>query len=247
MGVFLVSLLSFLPGVLWLLYFYRSDRYDPEPRKLVARTFLVGALVAVAMALAYRGLPFIHDFLIAAIVIAPFVEEIAKFLSVRFSIYEHKEFNEPLDGIIYACSAALGFAAVENVAYVLNTWYQVFPGASLIVLASRSVISVPGHALFSSFWGAALGYAKYRKGIKPVLFVSGGLLISMLLHGGFNYLVFKEPLGGLGLLILVAIMWRVVYKMIVRALSNSPFVPSGEEKAEAEKKPGRRKKKKSDK
>src|SRR5438128_1088697 len=33
-----------LPGLLWLWMFYRTDRYQPEPRHLVAITFRRGAL-----------------------------------------------------------------------------------------------------------------------------------------------------------------------------------------------------------
>jgi RsiW-degrading membrane proteinase PrsW (M82 family) len=48
---FLAALIAALPGVFWLVLFYRSDRFDPEPKKLVARTFLVGAIGAAAFAL----------------------------------------------------------------------------------------------------------------------------------------------------------------------------------------------------
>ena len=49
-------------------------------------------------------------------------EEIAKFLAVRLFVYRNKEFNEPLDGIIYAAAAALGFASLENMLYVID-WH----------------------------------------------------------------------------------------------------------------------------
>ena len=55
------------------------------------------------------------------LVIGP-CEELAKFLAVRLFVYRNKEFNEPLDGIIYAAAAALGFASLENVLYVID-WH----------------------------------------------------------------------------------------------------------------------------
>src|SRR5437660_1191619 len=36
-----------LPGLVWLWMFYRTDRYQPEPRHLVAITFLLGALATL--------------------------------------------------------------------------------------------------------------------------------------------------------------------------------------------------------
>ncbi|MBN1434192.1 PrsW family intramembrane metalloprotease, partial [Candidatus Fermentibacterales bacterium] len=109
MPVFAVAVAAFLPGIIWLAVIYRSDRYQPEPRGLVLRTFLLGVVLGLAFALGYSGLPFVRDTLIALILVAPVVEEGAKFLLVRWTVYESAEFNEPLDGVVYACSAALGF------------------------------------------------------------------------------------------------------------------------------------------
>jgi RsiW-degrading membrane proteinase PrsW (M82 family) len=222
---------------------YRSDRFDPEPTALVFRTFLIGAVLGIGFGLGYRGLPFVRDMVIAAVVVAPIVEELAKFLVVRWSVYERPEFNEPIDGVVYACSAALGFGAVENVAYVLDAWYNIMPGAGILVLLGRAVLSVPGHALFSSMWGAALGWyacsaPKSAKGKKkgrkagkktgewrrsPLIIVVG-LIAAMVFHSLFNLLAQYEPLGGLGLLILMAAMWRFLYRAVIgKSLSASPF------------------------
>ena len=220
---FLAALISILPGVLWLILFYRSDRFDPEPKKLVARTFMVGAIVAAAMALVYQGLPFVASMVTMAIFVAPVVEESAKFLIVRWTVYHRKEFDEPIDGIVYAAAAALGFASVENIVYVLSEWYNGGPVSGFMVLTARAVLSVPAHALFATFWGAALGWSKGRKGIKPVIRIFLGLLAAMVLHGLFNFLSNSTILGGLGFLIMVAVVWRIVFLIIKRALDASPF------------------------
>ena len=236
MAVALVSVVAFLPGVLWLMLICRSDRYDPEPTKLIVRTFLTGVILGIAFGLGYRGIPFIRNAILTAVLVAPIIEEGAKFLLVRWTVYESVEFDEPLDGVVYACSAALGFAAVENVAYVLDAWYSILPGAGILVLLGRAVLSVPGHALFSSIWGAALGHYRFggkRKG-KGRLLV-GGLLLAMAAHAGFNLLAHYEPLGGLGLLILLGLMWRFLYiSSIGRALRASPFREEGRGESTAE-------------
>ncbi len=225
--VVLVVLISVLPGALWLILFYRSDRYDPEPKKLVARTFLVGAIVASAMALVYQGLPFVKSAMVMVVFMAPLVEEIAKFLCVRWTVYDRPEFNEPMDGMVYAAAAALGFASIENVVYVLTEWFNGGPFIGTMVLMARAVISVPAHALFASFWGLALGWSKGRKGLKPIVRVFLGLLSAMVLHGLFNWLSSETFLGGLGFLIVLAIAWRVVFLMIRKALEASPFAEGG--------------------
>lgn len=227
MKYFAVSLAAFIPGIAWLVYFYRCDRYEPEPVKLVFRTFFVGMLVALALGTAYGGLDYPWGpFMWAAVIFAPLVEEPAKFLVVRWTVFDNRQFNEPFDGIIYAVSAALGFAAVENIMYVAGGWFDVNPMTGLFTLLSRTVLSVPGHALFSAWWGAALGYSKGKKPLKQVLLVGGGLLASMVFHGAFNWFAGNEVLGGLAFLAFLTVMWRVTWvKLIKPALSASPFRP----------------------
>ncbi len=216
-------LASILPASLWMIYFYRSDRYAPEPKKLVARTFLVGALVGAAMVFSLKELPFYVSFLTLAVFIAPVTEETAKFLCVRWTVYNRSEFDEPVDGMVYATAAALGFASVENIIYVLNSWASGGAEIGVLVLTGRSVISVPAHALFSSLWGLALGWHKKRKTLKSSLLVVLGLLAGMVLHGLFNYLTSANLFGGLLFLSLMAISWRGVFLLIRRALK--PDIP----------------------
>lgn len=215
------AIASILPAFLWMIYFYRNDRYAPEPKKLVARTFLVGALVGAAMVFSLKELPFYVSFLALSVFIAPVTEETAKFLSVRWTVYGRKEFDEPVDGMVYATAAALGFASVENIIYVLNSWASGGAETGVLVLAGRSVLSVPAHALFSSLWGLALGWHKKRKTLKSSMLVALGLLGGMVLHGLFNYLTGENIFGGLLFLTLMAIAWRGVFLLTRRALKPS--------------------------
>jgi RsiW-degrading membrane proteinase PrsW (M82 family) len=225
-------LASILPAFFWMVLFYRSDRFAPEPRKLVARTFLVGALVGAAMVFSLKELPFKMAIIYSSVLIAPVSEEIAKFLCVRWTVYDNPEFNEPVDGMVYATAAALGFASVENVIYVLNSWIAGGAEVGVMVLAGRSVLSVPAHALFSSIWGLALGWHKKRRTLKSGLTVAAGLLGGMVLHGLFNLLTGKNLFGGFVFLAFLGISWRMVFVLIGRARSatgkGGPQGPAGE-------------------
>ena len=80
------------------------------------------------------------------------VEEFFKYLAVRLTVYRSKEFNEVMDGMIYMVSAALGFAATENVGYMLGFGYAVaFP---------RAILSYLAHISFSAILGFYMGKAK---------------------------------------------------------------------------------------
>ncbi len=124
-----VWLLAFAPGVFWLWWVYRRDRWEPEPRGLVLRTFFWGMVATVPAVLlellgAYAlgsvlpgsNLVVASVFMLA--VVGP-AEELCKFLAVRLRVYRHHEFDEPMDGIVYGAAAALGFASLENVGYLL--------------------------------------------------------------------------------------------------------------------------------
>jgi RsiW-degrading membrane proteinase PrsW (M82 family) len=48
---------------------------------------------------------FVTSALALAVIVAPVVEEVAKFLVVKWTAYGRKEFDEPVDGMVYAAAA----------------------------------------------------------------------------------------------------------------------------------------------
>lgn len=56
-----------------------------------------------------------------------------------------------MDGIVYGTAAALGFASVENIFYVLNALEESQAEATELLIW-RAMLSVPGHALWAVPW-----------------------------------------------------------------------------------------------
>lgn len=185
--------LAIAPALFLFFIIYAKDRYDREPLHLVLWIFFLGCLVTIPAALIEILFP---EGVFSPSVVAPVVEETAKFLVVYLFIWRHAEFNEPMDGIVYAMAAGLGFATVENIFYVLEGGYAVG--------ILRALFSVPGHVIFSCIWGAALGIAKFRPKEQQAGIILTGLLGAMLLHGIFNFSV--EGLGAAGLLVLLVVV-----------------------------------------
>jgi RsiW-degrading membrane proteinase PrsW (M82 family) len=217
-----ISAVAFAPAVFWLWYFYSKDRLDPEPKRLIAKTFLLGMLLGLPATV--LELLFL-DSLTVSIAIAPAIEEGLKFAGVRFTVYRSSEFDEPLDGIIYAAAVALGFASVENVFYLLAAYFSVTDaaeplavmspfGAVASVFAIRALISVPSHVLFASMWGYALGRGKFLPAHEAAPLIRWGLLYAILAHGLFNLSAARLPEGALGILVLVAVLWRLLRRRI---------------------------------
>ena len=194
------------PGVFWLWYFYHRDKYEPEPAALIVKVYLLGVLVTfpVAFVEGFVGL-LIASPLIMGVIIAPIVEEYGKFTVVYRFVYRDTEFDEPMDGIVYAAAAALGLASLENVLYVL-TAYVTSPTLAFETLAIRAIFSVPAHALFSSVWGYALGRAKFTAAERRPGIIFRGLALAMMLHGTFNLLLFLSDIVAYATVIFVLVL-----------------------------------------
>jgi len=215
--------LGFAPALFWLIYFYRKDRYQPEPARLVIRCFSFGLLVTFPAALVEMPFgPFV-----SVVLVAPVVEELAKYLVVRKGVYSASEFDEPMDGIVYAAAAALGFASLENVLY----FHQSLQDDSLAaVFILRSMLSTPGHVLWSSVWGAALGLAKFMDPADGRILVGRALVSAMLLHALFNAICFTFGtagflFGAIGMTVLTLFLWKGMKRRLRAAEDASPFAP----------------------
>lgn len=196
--------LPVLVSLAWLAFVRRFDRTRPEPRWLVLATFaLGGAMVLPAVGLE-RALTAAFPWLdstsvarggslgrlpltVAALTLsAGLIEEGAKWFAVWTFAARRREFDEPVDGIVYACASALGFAAIENVANFA------FGRMSSAVVAVRAFVTVPAHMFFASLWGYAMGRrlvtGKDRTpGMLGVAAVSHGLFDAFLATDGLAF------------------------------------------------------------
>jgi hypothetical protein len=66
-------------------------------------------------------------------------------------VWRRPEFDERMDGIVYASRGGLGFALVENVLYLLN---QHSLQGQIVVWVERALLAVPGHAMWTGMIGA---------------------------------------------------------------------------------------------
>ncbi|MCL6642964.1 MAG: PrsW family intramembrane metalloprotease [Candidatus Bipolaricaulota bacterium] len=215
-----LAVLAFSPAIFWLWYVYQKDRWEPEPRALVVKTFLLG--MACALPAALLEIPFAWSEFFLIVVAAPVIEEYAKYFVVSRTVYRQIDFNEPMDGIVYSAAAALGFASIENLLYLLAAQHQDLLAP---VFIGRALFSVPGHVLFSTIWGAALGRAKFVSDpLRQRALIHGGLLMAMTAHALFNLLAMFELLGAIGLLVFLFFAWKLFHQRVEEALSQSPYV-----------------------
>lgn len=150
-----LSLAALIPAAILFVRIYQLDHIEKEPRRLLGKLVLFGALAAVPAALAQLlltraagaalGRSTVWYLLLDNFVIVACSEELAKLLPVRLAAWDHPAFDYRFDAIVYSVSSALGFAAVENILYVLQS--------DLRTAVSRAILSVPGHFFFAVSMG----------------------------------------------------------------------------------------------
>lgn len=186
--------LALAPVAFLFSYVYLMDKYDREPLKYLIITFILGALTAIPVLLIGEWLrettqtsaftDSVFDKIIYAFFVVALTEEYMKYLVLRIYNYPHKEFDEPYDGIMYGVAVSLGFASVENVMYVLNA------EAAISIGLLRMFTAVPGHAMFGVLMGYFVGKAKFSTKYHPFFMRSLGLLVAILVHGLYDFLLF---------------------------------------------------------
>lgn len=211
------------PSAALLYYFYSRDKYEKEPRRILFKAFLMGGGLVIPVLLVEMN---IHVFdtadsnLVAAgytaFVVAGLVEELFKFLFFFLYIWRNREFNEMYDGIVYAVFISLGFATVENLAYVLSA------GISTAIV--RSFTAVPAHALFAVAMGYYLGIAKFAKPQYRNKYIMLGLIIPALLHGIYDFILLSRKLYLLVLFIpYMLYLWKRGLRNVDELVEFSPF------------------------
>lgn len=245
MLLFLV-ILGFLPSLIWLSYYLRKDVH-PEPNRLIIRVFVYGMLIAPAAAvteiifiqistglesLFQRLLPSLLvlgefmetggvGYILGAYIGIGIIEEYAKYVVVKRTVLPSKDFDEPVDAMIYLIIAALGFAALENILYLtspylvnfvttISSYFTYLPArpiettsleAALTITTFRFFGATLLHALASGIIGYFLAFSILnRRAHRP--YIASGLAISALLHALYNFFIIHigiyshEGLGG---------------------------------------------------
>jgi len=208
-------LVTILPSILIILFFVNSDKFK-EPKSEIIKVFIFGILITIP---AYILNTFLGDFwynntkvsqnLISSFLTAAPVEEGLKLSILYYFVYKMKDFNEPLDGIVYGVTASLGFATLENIYYVYLLADH-FQTTSMALAVARSFSAVPAHAVFGIFMGYFfMKYSFIKKGDN--LFFA--FIVPFVLHGCYNLFIASNFFVSLSLVI---IAWIVALRLFSR-------------------------------
>ena len=212
--------MALVPALLWLIFFYFQDRLAPEPKGNVFGVFVLGGLLAAAI-----GEPLIERIfhvqdwmyttwwvqLLASILVIGFIQEFLVYASVRYSIYRSRDFDERVDGVIYAIAAGLGYATVLNFQYVMQ-----HGGVDVGVGAMTVTINALAQAGFAGIIGYFLGQAKFET--TPRYWLALGVILAAVLNGVFFFLEDQVTQRGLSFTPLNGVILAGVFAFVILAI-----------------------------
>jgi protease PrsW len=225
---YILIVFAILPGLAISYWIYRQDRYEKEPFNVLFKAFIAGCASTIpAMLLQiqfqdWENADSLADTALFAFAIIGITEELSKFLLLRFFIYPNDEFNEPMDGIVYAVMVGMGFATVENLMYVFNTDAE----GGISTAIGRAFTAVPAHAAFAVLMGSYMGLAKFVPERRNSYMLTG-LLLAIFFHGLYDFFLLQKVYQGLGALAIGALVWGIsASRQLIRfGQELSPFKP----------------------
>lgn len=194
-------LLGFLPPIIWLFFWNREDDH-PEPKKEILIVFLAGMASVIFAVFLEKNIFSLNSFLRRAfeygmpsfqlinIVGFALIEEIAKTAAAYATALRSKFFDEPVDAMVYMITAALGFAALENVFFIADS-LKAGVDQSIIVSAFRFINASLLHVSTSAIVGAGLAFSFFHRERRHRE-LAFGIFAATLLHIAYNFFIINS-------------------------------------------------------
>lgn len=149
---------ALFPAILLWVYIWKQDA-QREPTNWLIKAVMYGIAIAFPVSLLEFAINFtffgtnggptsLLGTTFDAFFVAAIPEESFKLLALWLILRKNPFYDEHYDGIVYAVSIGLGFAAIENVLYLfdnIENWRS--------VAITRALLAVPGHYAFAVLMG----------------------------------------------------------------------------------------------
>ncbi len=207
--------IALIPGIAIALYIYFKDKYEPEPLKLVFVCFGLGIVCFILNAFLDKPIDTIAVG-ISSIALKDFIEELCIFIILIGLVYRNKDFNEPLDGIVYAVMVAMGFVTAKNINSIFSA-----EESGMVWSMLSSVLS---HAAYAVLMGYFLGKAKFKMQHQTG-YIIGALALPFIFHFMYDIIQLLSIFSGawIGLIASLLIIVFLGKQAVDSYQKESPF------------------------
>lgn len=214
---FIAFLGGVAPALIWLGFWLFEDRCEPEPKRYIFFTFVVGMFaVAPVLFIEQNLIPYIDPAFALGATASPLLlllwaltEEVFKFGAAYFVALRSWVFDEPLDAIVYMVTAALGFSAIENTLFLFGAINHGGLLHGIVTSDLRFIGATLLHTLSSATIGIAFALSFYKSLGMRRLFALCGVILGVALHTLFNFFILGNG-GGATFFIFLCIWFGIV-------------------------------------
>lgn len=181
-----------LPAFIWLYFLLQEDAGHPEPKTMIALAFIAG-MAAVPFAIPFEQYAKLH--LLAGFPVLTawaLIEEVLKYAMAALFIFWRPVVDEDPDYVIYMITVALGFAAAENMLFLLAPLSDGNIASSIFTGDVRFIGSTLLHVFASAAIGFALAFSDESHPAVRIVAASAGLILAIALHTAFNALIIMQ-------------------------------------------------------
>ena len=223
-----------LPPIILGIIIWKSDRFQ-EPGKFLVASFLLGVSIILPLDLlimitehhlvpllgldleAYRewqaggykdegAIAPIAEHVFQSFFRAAFLEEGIKFALLIFFCVRLSDLNEPMDAIVYGAAIGLGYAAIENVGYLMSSNYDEAWSIEMVKVRYYALIMHMGFGVLMGFL-LSQNLFEERSIFKRRLMLIMSLALPVTFHGIYNYYGTADIFPLLTLLFVIGVIY----------------------------------------
>ncbi len=204
--IFYALLGGVLPALAWLMFWLKEDKNNPESPYLITKTFIAGMCVVILVLPFQRMIDaWFPGMSPTAFVLWALVEEGFKFAAAYFIAIRTREYDEPIDTMIYMITIALGFVALENTLFIFSPLFQGDTIGAVTTGSFRFFGASLLHVVSSATIGTALALSFYKRTSVRVFWGSFSFVLAVAIHAAFNIFILNG--SGLSIFVTFGVVW----------------------------------------
>ncbi len=203
-----------MPALFWLWFWLRENKERPEPKGLILITFILGMIAVILVIPVQKFIQGVYTDQTQQVALWASIEEIAKYFAVALIALQSTYLEKPIDYVMYFIVAGLGFAAMENILFLIKPLAGNEMTVGILTGNLRFLGSTLLHALSTGLVGIAIGISVGKNNFIRFLYTIVGIVIAITLHSVFNFFIIHST--GNNLLQVFGFLWvTAVFVMIL--------------------------------